>query len=65
MRNFKTDIGKAVSMDELRQFIDSIHSCEMFFDEEKENIVFVTNQNSKTQKFIVEPNYMLKANGKK
>lgn len=65
LRNFKVSLGKAVSMDELRGFIDSIYSCEMFFDEEKQNIVFVTNQNNKTQKFIVEPNYKLKANGEK
>ena len=65
LRNFKVSLGKAVSMDELRGFIDSIYSCEMFFDEEKQIIVFVTNQNNKTQKFIVEPNYKLKANGEK
>ena len=65
LRSFKESNGKAVSMDEFKNFIDTIYTCDMLFDEEKKNIVFVTNQNGKTQKFVIEPNYKLKANGEK
>ena len=65
LRSSKKSLGKAVSINELKKFIDNISTCDMFFDEEKRNIVFVTNQNDKTQKFVIEPNYRLKANGKK
>jgi len=65
LRSFKESKGKAVSMDELKNFIDNVYTCDMLFDEEKKNIVFVTNQNGKTQKFVIEPNYKLKANGEK
>lgn len=64
-RSFKESTGKAVSMNDFKNFIDNVYICDMLFDEEKRNIVFVTNRNDKTQKFIVEPNYRLKANGKK
>lgn len=37
----------------------------MYFDTEKANIIFATNQNGKVQKFVVEPNYKTKANGTK
>lgn len=37
----------------------------MYFDTEKANIIFATYQNGKVQKFVVEPNYKLKANGTK
>lgn len=65
LRDFKTGSGKAVSPEELKNFIDSIGSCSMYIDTEKGNIVFSTNQNDKVQKFVFEPNYKLKANGKK
>ena len=65
LRDFKTGNGKAVSPDELKNFIDSIATCSMYVDSEKRNIVFSTNQNDKVQKFVFEPNYKLKANGKK
>lgn len=65
LRDFKAGNGKAVSPDELKNFIDSIATCSMYVDSEKRNIVFSTNQNDKVQKFVFEPNYKLKANGKK
>lgn len=65
LRDFKAGNGKAVSPDELKNFIDSIATCSMYVDSEKGNIVFSTNQNNKVQKFVFEPNYKLKANGKK
>ena len=65
LRDFKAGNGKAVSPDELKNFIDSIETCSMYVDSEKGNIVFSTNQNNKVQKFVFEPNYKLKANGKK
>lgn len=65
LRSFKESKGKAVSMDELKNFIDNVYTCDMLFDEEKKNIVFVTSQNGRTQKFVIEPNYKLKANGEK
>lgn len=42
-----------------------IAACSMYFDTEKANIIFATNQNGKVQKFVVEPNYKTKANGTK
>ncbi len=65
LRDFKTENGKAVSSEEFKNFIDNMDSCSMYVDSEKGNIVFSTNQNSKVQKFVFEPNYKLKANGKK
>ena len=65
MRDFKTGNGKAVSSEELKNFIDSMESCSMYVDTDKGNIVFSTNQNDKVQKFVFEPNYKLKANGEK
>lgn len=65
LRDFKTGNGKAVSSEELKNFIDSMESCSMYVDTEKGNIVFSTNQNDKVQKFVFEPNYKLKANGEK
>lgn len=65
LRDFKANIGKAVSSEEFKNFIDNMNSCSMYIDSEKRNIVFSTEQNGKVQKFIFEPNYKLKANGKK
>ena len=64
IRDFKAHRGKAVTPDELKYFIDSIHTCSMYVDSQKNNIIFVTRQNGKVQKFVVQPNYKLKANGK-
>lgn len=65
LRDFKKNNGKSVSPDELKFFVENIASCSMYFDTEKANIIFATNQNSKVQKFVVEPNYKIKANGTK
>ncbi len=65
LRDFKKSKGKSVSPDELKFFIENIASCSMYFDTNKANIIFVTKQNEKVQKFIVEPNYKIKANGHK
>lgn len=65
LRDFKKNNGKSVSPDELKFFVENIASCSMYFDTEKANIIFATNQNGKVQKFVVEPNYKIKANGTK
>lgn len=65
LRDFKKNNGKSVSPDELKFFVENIVSCSMYFDTEKANIIFATNQNGKVQKFVVEPNYKIKANGTK
>lgn len=65
LRDFKKNNGKSVSPDELKFFVENIASCSMYFDTEKANIIFSTNQNGKVQKFVVEPNYKIKANGTK
>ena len=65
LRDFKKNNGKSVSPDELKFFVENIASCSMYFDTEKANIIFATYQNGKVQKFVVEPNYKLKANGTK
>lgn len=65
LRDFKKNNGKSVTPDELKFFIENIASCSMYFDTEKANIVFSTNQNGNIQKFVVEPNYKIKANGTK
>lgn len=65
LRDFKKNNGKSVSSDELKFFVENIASCSMYFDTEKANIIFATNQNGKVQKFVVEPNYKIKANGTK
>lgn len=65
LRDFKKNNGKSVSPDELKFFVENIASCSMYFDTDKANIVFATRQNGKVQKFIVEPNYKIKANGGK
>lgn len=65
LRDFKKNNGKSVSPDELKFFVENIASCIMYFDTEKANIIFATNQNGKVQKFVVEPNYKIKANGTK
>ena len=65
LRDFKKNNGKSVSPDELKFFVENLASCSMYFDTEKANIIFATNQNGKVQKFVVEPNYKIKANGTK
>ena len=65
IRDFKAESGKAVSPDELKNFIDNIDTCCMYIDSEKKNIVFTTDQNGKVQKYVFAPNYELKANGTK
>ncbi len=65
LRDFKKNNGKAVSTGELKFFVENIESCSLYFDKEKTNFIFVTKQNGKVQKFIVEPNYRIKANGTK
>ena len=65
LRDFKKNNGKSVSPDELKFFVENIASCSMYFDTEKANIIFATNQNGKVQKFVVGPNYKIKANGTK
>ena len=65
LRDFKRGKGKSVTPDELKFFIENIASCSMYFDTEKANIIFSTSQNGKIQKFVVEPNYKIKANGTK
>lgn len=65
LRDFKKNNGKSVSPDELKFFVENIAACSMYFDTEKANIIFATNQNGKVQKFVVEPNYKIKANGTK
>ena len=65
LRDFKKNNGKSVSPDELKFFVENIASCSMYFDTEKANIIFATDQNGKVQKFVVEPNYKIKANGTK
>lgn len=65
LRDFKKNNGKSVSPDELKFFVENIASCSMYFDTEKANIIFATKQNGKVQKFVVEPNYKIKANGTK
>ncbi len=65
LRDFKKNSGKAVSPGELKFFIENIASCSMYFDTEKANIIFATNQNGRMQKFVIEPNYKIKANGTK
>lgn len=65
LRDFKKNNGKSVSPDELKFFVENIALCSMYFDTEKANIIFATKQNGKVQKFVVEPNYKLKANGTK
>lgn len=65
LRDFKKNNGKSVSPGELKFFVENIASCSMYFDTEKANIIFATNQNGKVQKFVVEPNYKIKANGTK
>lgn len=65
LRDFKKNNGKSVSPDELKFFVENIAACSMYFDTEKANIIFATKQNGKVQKFVVEPNYKIKANGTK
>ncbi len=65
LRETKKNDGKAVSPDELKFFIENIASCSMYIDTDKRNIIFATHQNGKVQKFIVEPNHKIKANGSK
>lgn len=65
LRDFKKNKGKSVSPDELKFFIENIAACSMYLDTGKTNIVFATQQNGRVQKFIVEPNYKIKANGGK
>lgn len=47
LRDFKKNNGKSVSPDELKFFVENIASCSMYFDTEKANIIFATNQNGK------------------
>ncbi len=65
LRETKKNNGKAVSPGELKFFIENIASCSMYIDTDKRNIIFATHQNGKVQKFIVEPNHKIKANGSK
>lgn len=65
LRDFKVNAGKAVGPNELKRFVENIDSYSMYIDTAKGSIVFATNENDKVMKFIVEPNYKLKANGKR
>lgn len=64
-RDFKQGLGKSVSPDELKNFVDNIGTCSMYVDTEKSNIVFSTKHSEKVLKFVFEPNYKIKADGKK
>lgn len=65
LRDFKQGLGKSVSSDEFKNFVDNIGSCSMYIDTEKSNIIFSTKHGEKVLKFVFEPNYKIKANGKK
>lgn len=64
LRDFKKDLGKGVSAEELDYFVTHINTCELYFDKNKKNLNFITRQNDKVQKFVFELNYKLKANKK-
>lgn len=64
-RDFKLSLGKSVSPNELKDFLDNIDTCSMYVDTEKSNIVFSTRHERKVLKFVFGLNYSLKANGKK
>lgn len=65
LRNVKQQAGKAVTEKQLNMLPDLMDTCEVYWDDMKKNIQFVTYQDNEIQKFVVELNYKTKINGKK
>ena len=65
LRNVKQQAGKAVTEKQLNMLPDLMDTCEVYWDDMKKNIQFVTYQDNEIQKFVVELNDKTKINGKK
>ena len=65
LRNVKQQAGKAVTEKQLNMLPELMDTCEVYWDDMKKNIQFVTYQDNEIQKFVVELNYKTKINGKK
>ena len=65
LRTVKQKAGKSVTAEQLVAFPSLMGRCEVYWDEQKRNIQFITRQGNKVQKFVVELNYRTKIWGVK
>ena len=65
LRTVKQKTGKSVTAEQLVAFPSLMGRCEVYWDEQKRNIQFITRQGNKVQKFVVELNYRTKIWGVK
>ena len=57
LRTVKQRAGKSVTEEQLIAFPSLMGRCEVYWDEQKRNIQFITRQEGKVQKFVVSLNY--------
>lgn len=65
LRTVKQNAGKSVTAEQLVAFPSLMGKCEVYWDKQKRNIQFITRQENKVQKFVVELNYRTKIWGVK
>ena len=65
LRTVKQRAGKAVNAEQLAALPSLMDGCEVYWDEKAGNIQFITRQDRKVQKFVVELNYCTKIQGEK
>lgn len=65
LRTVKQRAGKAVTAEQLAALPSLMEDCEVYWDERAGNIQFITRQDGKVQKFVVELNYHTKIQGER
>lgn len=65
LRDAKTDRGAALTADELMNIAEILPKCDIYFDALHKNFVYVYQKNGRTIKYVFQPNYAIKVDGKK
>ena len=65
LRDVKRERNAALTVDELSNISDILPKCDVYFDQEKDNFVYVYKNGNRMIKYVFQPRYKIKVDGKK
>ena len=65
LRDVKKERNAALTVDELSNISDILPKCDVYFDQEKDNFVYVYKNGNRMIKYVFQPKYKIKVDGKK
>lgn len=65
LRDVKKERNAALTVEELSNISDILPKCDVYFDQEKDNFVYVYKNGNRMIKYVFQPKYKIKVDGKK